>query len=201
MDNLATKWSTEHVKLWGHPTSTFETHKNSKGHKESLEKQIDIKRMLSKGNIYQQAVRGSAITKAKRSTQNRSVIKKTIYFITRKKWAVWHNFEEIVELLQEPGDKEIDAHLREGSERATYTSIKPVDSFIKCLGSFFKIGLLSHLTNAAGFIILLDETTDMANHAVLGIFVCYVIEHHKVVKEFLKLTELVGYVYQGRFKC
>ena len=66
--------------------------------------------MLAKGNIYQQAVRGSAITKAKRRTQNRTVIKKflkTIYFITHKKWAVWKNFEEIVELLQ---NLEIDAH-------------------------------------------------------------------------------------------
>ena len=55
--------------------------------------------MLAKGNIYQQAVRGSAITKAKRRTQNRTV--------THKKWAVWKNFEEIVELLQ---NLEIDAH-------------------------------------------------------------------------------------------
>ena len=52
IDNLAKKWSTEHVKLWGHPTRTFETHKNSKGHKESLQKQINVKRMLAKGNIY-----------------------------------------------------------------------------------------------------------------------------------------------------
>lgn len=63
------KWSTEHVKFRGQPTRTFETHKNSKGHKESVQKQIDVKRMLAKGNIYQQAVRGSAITNAKRRTQ------------------------------------------------------------------------------------------------------------------------------------
>ena len=123
------------------------------------------------------------------------MIKKTIYFITRKKWAVQHNFDKIVELLQELGDKEIDAHLREGSEGATYTSVRSVDSFVKCLSSIFKNGLLSHLTNAADFSILADETTDIVNCAVLGIFVCYINEHHQVVKEFLRLTELVGYVY------
>ena len=57
------------MKFRGQPTRTFETHKKSKGHKESVQKQIDVKRMLAKGNIYQQAVRGSAITNAKRRTQ------------------------------------------------------------------------------------------------------------------------------------
>lgn len=62
------KWSTEQIKLWGHPTRTFETHKNSKGHNKSLQKQTDVKKMLVKQNIYQQAVRRSAKTKAKRHT-------------------------------------------------------------------------------------------------------------------------------------
>ena len=76
-----------------------------------------------------------------------------------------------------------------------------MDNFIKCLSSFFENGLLSHLTNATDFSILANETTDIVNHAVLSIFVCYVNEHHKVVKQLLKLTELVGYVYQGNFNA
>ena len=151
--------------------------------------------MLAKGNIYQQAERGSAITKGKRRTQNRLVIKKilkTVYVITRKKWAVLENFEEIVELLLELGDEEIDAHLREGNQRATYTSVRSVDSFIKCLSSFFENELLNRLTNAADFSTLADETTEMADSAVLSISVRFVNEHHKVNEEFPGLTEVVG---------
>ena len=155
-------------KVVGYTTRTFKIHKNSKGHKESLQKQID----------------------------NRSIIKKflkTIYFVTHKIWAVQENFEEVVELFQELGDEEINAHLREGNQRATYTSIRSVESFIKCLSSFFKNRLLNRLTNAADFSISADETTDMYScTAVLSIFVWYVNEHHKFVKEFLELTEVVG---------
>lgn len=77
-----------------------------------------------------------------------------------------------------------------------------MDSFIKCLSSFFENGLLNHLTNAADFSILDDETTEMADCAVLSIFVCYVNEHHEVVEEFLGLTEVVAIVsyYQESFK-
>ena len=51
-------------KVVGYTTRTFKIHKNSKGHKESLQKQID---------------------------NNRSIIKKflkTTYFVTHKIWAV-----------------------------------------------------------------------------------------------------------------
>ena len=51
------KWCTEHVKLWEHPTRNFEGHKASKKHKEALQKQLNVKRMLVKGNIYQKAQR------------------------------------------------------------------------------------------------------------------------------------------------
>ena len=66
-----------------------------------------------------------------------------------------------------------------------------MDNSIKCLCSFFENELLNCLTNAVNFSILADETTDIAEGAVLNSFVQYVNEHHKIVEPFLELTEVV----------
>lgn len=121
--------------------------KHKKKHKEALEKQLDVKRMLTKGNVYQQALRRTAITKVKQRNQNRSVIKKLLkpaYFMTRKKWPVRENFESIIVLLQDLGDEEINNHLKEGSKHATYISVKSGDRCLNCLSSHFEKCLSSH---------------------------------------------------------
>lgn len=92
-------------------------------------KQANLERMLAKGKLYQLAARGSAIIKAKPRTQNPPVMKKflkTAYFMTRKKWAVREDFEDITALLQDLGDEEV-------------KPVKSVDSFLKCLSSHFNL--------------------------------------------------------------
>ena len=149
---------------------------------------MEVKRILSKGNIYKQAVHGSHDVKAKRRIQNRSVIKKfmkTAYFIARKKWAVRENFEDVIDLICELGDEDINIHLREASTRATYTSVRSVDSFIKALSDHLETVFLTRLTNAVDFSLLADETTNMADRAELSIFTRYINNGNKVKEEFL----------------
>ena len=122
--------------MWEHPNKTFECHLASTKHKTALQKRLEVRRVLAKGNVYKQAVRGSQIVKAKRRLQNRSVIKKimkTVYFIARKKWAVRENFADVIDLVCELGNEDINIHLQEASKRAMYTSVRSVDSFVKTL--------------------------------------------------------------------
>lgn len=109
-----------------------------------------------------------------------------------KKWALRENFEDIVALLQDFRDEEINAHLEERSQRATYTSVKTVDRCLKCLSSQSENGSLTRLINAVDFSVLADESFDMADRTELRIFVRYVNSDIIVVQEFIGLTEVVG---------
>ena len=109
-----------------------------------------------------------------------------------KKWALRENFEDIVALLQDFRDEEINAHLEERSQRATYTSVKTVDRCLKCLSSHSENGSLTRLINAVDFSVLADESFDMADRTELRIFVRYVNCDIIVVQEFIGLTEVVG---------
>ena len=111
----------------------------------------------------------------------------------QKKWAVRENFDDIVHFICDLGDEDINHHLREGSQRATYTSKISVDSFIKCFSDRLEWGLLSRLINAVDFSLLCDETTDMADRGDLSIFVRYVDSRScKVKEEFIALIEITG---------
>ena len=68
--------------------------------------------------------------------RNRRVIKKFLkatYFLTQKKWAVRENVSDVVDLLRDLGDQDINQHLRERGNHATYKLEALVDEFLKCL--------------------------------------------------------------------
>ena len=53
--------------------------------------------------------------------------------------------------------------------------------------------MLSRVIMAHGYILLADKTTDMADRAVLSVFLCYLnSDKHFVKEEFLGLVEVVG---------
>lgn len=91
------KWSTEHVKFHGQP--------NTQEFKRS--QRISTKANWCQTNAGERKhlptnCKRECHKKGKKTRSNRSVIKKfskAIYFITRKNWAAWEHFEEIVELL------------------------------------------------------------------------------------------------------
>ena len=51
-------WRTKAVRLWKHRKRTFETHLHPQRHQNALTKRSEVKRILAKGNIYREAVRG-----------------------------------------------------------------------------------------------------------------------------------------------
>ena len=189
-------WRTSAVRLWEHPNRVFLTHQNSKQHSEATKKRHECKKMLSKGNIYGQMVKGGLVQKQSTKARNRRVIKKllkTTYFVVRKNWAVRENFEDIVEFIRDLGDNDISEHLRDSSSRATYTSVATVDEFLKCMSEHLDGELCTRIVAASDFSLLADETTDMADRAVLSVFIRYVdSDTCKVREEYLGLVEIIG---------
>jgi len=175
----------------------FDTHFNGKNHAAALQKQREIRRIIdSKNDVYSRMINGGRIQKATSRERNRCVIKKflkTVYFIVKKHWAVRENFKDIVEHLQDIGDPDINFHLQTSSTRATYTSVTSVDEFVKYISDHLEGELLSKIRMANGFSLLADETTDMADRAVMSIFIRYIdSDTHKIKEEFLGLVEVVG---------
>ena len=52
------QWKTVVVKLHEHPTRTFLGHENSKKYINALEKQREVRKILTKGTIYKQMIDG-----------------------------------------------------------------------------------------------------------------------------------------------
>ena len=48
-------------------------------------------------------------------------------FSDHKKWAVWENLEDFIEVLNDLGDQDISDHLRKSSSRETYVSTTSTD--------------------------------------------------------------------------
>ena len=92
------------------------------------------------------------------------------YFFTKKNWAVRENFQEIINFYQELGDHEIKKHLNESSSRSHYMSTLTVDEFWKFINDHLEQELLNDIISAGNFSLLADETTDMADRAVLSVY-------------------------------
>ena len=189
-------WRLKAVKIWEHPIRTFEKHKHSAKHVAANKKRLEVKQMLSRGTVYKQMVKGEQVLKRNTKARNRRVIKKflkTTYFVAKKNWAVRENFQEIVDYLRDLGDDDINTHLMDCSSRATYTSVATVDEFLKCISEYLENDLLTRIIAANDFSLLADETTDMADRAVLSIFIRYVdSDSYTVNEEYLGLVEVVG---------
>ena len=116
-----------------------------------------------------------------------------MYFIVRKNWAVRENFSDVVAHFQDLGDSDINDHLQTSSSRSTYTSIASVDEFVKCISNHLEGEMLSRVIMAHGYSLLANETTDMADRAVLSVFLRHLnSDSHLVKEEFLGLVKVVG---------
>ena len=103
-------WRNVGVKLYEHPTDTFERHIKSKKHQDSKKKK-EIKNLLSKGSIYLQIFQGEQYHSQNTKKRNRRVIKKfiqTTHFVARRKWVVRENFSDVIDFLRNLGDQDID---------------------------------------------------------------------------------------------
>ena len=161
-----------------------------------MKKRQECKEILTKGNIYKQMYKWQRVRKANIKARNRRVITKffkTICFVVKKNWAVRENFESIIAFLQNDiGDTDINAHLKDCSSRATCTSVALVDQFLKCLDEILDKEMWSRVIAAIDYSLLADETTDMADRAVLSVFIRYVnSDTHKVKEEYLGLVEII----------
>ena len=65
-----------------------------------------------------------------------------------------------------------------------------VDEFLKLLNNHLGQELLNDIISVGNFSLLVDQTTDMADRAVLSVYICYVDPVNNQVKEvYLGLVE------------
>ena len=89
------------------------------------------------------------------------------------------NFEDVINYLRDLGDEDIEAHLLQCSEQASYIFTRSVD----------------YLEEAplivARFTLLTDETTDITDQSKLAIFIRFVhSDSHEVAEEFLGIVQV-----------
>ena len=125
---------------------------------------------------------------------NRKVIiflKKTVFFLRKKNSAVRKKFEEIIIFYQELGDQKIKKYFIGSSSRSHYMPTVSVDEFLKLINDHLEQELLNDIMSAENFSLLADKTTDMANRAVLSVYIRYLHSVNNQVKEvYLELVEI-----------
>ena len=121
--------------------------------------------------------------------------------MVKKNWAVRENFGSIIAFLQNDiCDAVISVHLTDCSSCATNTSAASVDQFLKCLDEKLDKETCSRIISAEDYSLLEGERTDMADKAVLSIFIrCINSDTHKVKEEYLGLVEIIGSKGAGTF--
>ena len=169
-------WKTKARKHDRHPTEFFTGHLMSGKHQEAVSRRQNTRNMLKKGNIVAQITTGSQNQQMETRLRNRRVIKKfikTVYFMSRKKWAVKNNFADLVDFIRDLGDDDFKSHFNAMTKNATYMSHFTVDEFVKILSGYIETSFLRDLLSSGDFALLTDESTDEAGRAQLSIFVRY----------------------------
>ena len=81
--------------------------------------------------------------------------------------------------------------MNESSPRSHYMSTVTVDEFLKLVNDHLYQELLNDIISAGNFSLLADESTDMADRAVLSVYIRYVDPVNNQVKEvYLGLVEI-----------
>ena len=127
-----------------HPTEMFTGHMNSTKHKQALQNKSLSKAMLSKGNIIAQITSGAENAAIQLRERNRRVIiklMKTVYFMSRKKWAVKHNFKDVIEFITDLGDDDLRKHFQDMGKNASYLSSTSVETFVRIISEYIEKSL------------------------------------------------------------
>ena len=114
-----------------------------------------------------------------------------MFFYEKKNSAVRKKFEEIIIFYQELGDQKIKKYFIGSSSRSHYMPTVSVDEFLKLINDHLEQELLNDIMSAENFSLLADKTTDMANRAVLSVYIRYLHSVNNQVKEvYLRLVEI-----------
>ena len=123
-------WKTKARRHDGHPTEMFQGHLHGEKHKNALREKHVISSMLAKGTISKLLTKGAENVVVQKRQCNRRVLKKLFKTLSRKKWAVKQNFEDVVNFIKELGDEDLIKHFSSVAKNATYLSHFSVDEYI-----------------------------------------------------------------------
>ena len=173
---------------------TFEGHLSSEKHKRATEHRQQVKRMLSKGTVFQQIVKAHEVKANESAIQNKIVLVKlfkAVYFLAKKNWAVKRNFPDLITFLQDIGDLDIIRHVAKAPKNATYLSHYMVEEYTKIISDYLEENTIRNLDTSVDFTLLADESTDEADRSQLAVFVRYIDTSDNLAKEeYLGITKL-----------
>ena len=191
-------WKTFPRKYDTHLGVFFREHENSKKHKDAVANKKEVKAILSKGNVLKQLQLAMEAGTNAEWKLNRNIVKKlikTVYFLSRKKWAVKQNFEELKKLINfiafELEDLDLSAHILSAPKNAPYCTTNSVEEFLKLIGEFLHDQNVTDLQLSGDFTLLADESTDEADRSQAFVFARYVdVSSTLLVEKFLGIVKL-----------
>lgn len=99
--------------------------------------------------MVEQICEGSNTAREVQTNFNRRVItkyKKILYFMVKKQWAIFENFQSLVQFLGDHlDDQEISQYLKVCGKNATYMSSISVDNMLASISSFIEQSTLTEI--------------------------------------------------------
>lgn len=186
-------WKTLPRKHDEHPSAFFNEHNNSLKHLTAIKNKKEVQSMLHRGSVFKQISDAATTQESAHRERNRRLIRKffiTTYFLTRKKWAVKFNFEDVIKYLSDIGDLDIQYHIKNAPKNATYISTSAVEEYLKLIGDHLNSILLEDINSSMDFTILADESTDEGDRSQLALFVRIIGNDYKPIERFLGITRV-----------
>ena len=117
---------------------------------------------------------------------------KITVLIVRKHWAHTTSYEDLVRFIgNDLGDSVLKEYLTltDSHKNATYITANRVKQFIKIISEWMKKNTVNELKTCNEFTLLLEESTDEANHSEL-LLIVHMIKDGKIGNHFLDLLQL-----------
>ena len=111
-------------------------------------------------------------------------------FLCKQKITHFTTFSEVLQLMIENGDDEVKKHLDTAPRNANYGSHVTISEYLDAINLLVKQGILRSLKEAAFYLILADELTDIATVEELSICFRWVDSSGSPVEHFVGLVSL-----------
>ena len=130
-----------------------ENHGQSMRHKQNniIVKLFKKWKVKGKGNVRNQIIEGNAKTFENKRLRNRRIIKKlikSVYFMTKKHWALRRNLTDPAKFLgNEMEESDIQYHIDSMAKNATHVSPESADAFLDAINTHLKNKLSEELVS------------------------------------------------------
>ena len=187
-------WIEDVVTGWRNAKSKLKKHASCMVHTTAVSRMKAHQQTSREGSVVTVAAKGMAavdLTQAKENRENIKKLLRTVYYLCRRKNAVFADaFNDALELQIENGDSDLESWLEKAPKNANYTSNMVVQEYILALSKWLEDPLLASLKGSSMFTLMADESTDIATVEEISICARWVTQDGNVEEHYLGLVDL-----------